>query len=57
MSDETTLETIQDSLVILTSETMKSNLTETIEKLENLEKESNLSNSGVRHVLKYDMRV
>ena len=50
MSDETTLETIQDSLVILTSETMKSNLTEAIEKLEKLETESNLSNSNVTHV-------
>ena len=55
MNDEkanevTTLETIQKSLVVLTSETMKSNLTEAIEKLESLEKESNLSNSDVRHV-------
>ena len=35
---------------MLTSETMKSNLTEAIEKLDDLEKESNLNNTNLRHV-------
>ena len=50
MNDETTLEMLQNSLVVLTSETMKSNLTKTIENLDNLEKESNLSRCNVTQV-------
>ena len=43
MSDETpnvvtTLETLQNSLVVLTAETMKSNLTEAIKEFESLKR-------------------
>ena len=61
MNDETnnevtTLEMLQNSLVVLTSETMKSNLTKTIEKLDNLEKESKLSSNSVIHAYKELMK-
>ena len=54
MNDEKTnnqrsnnLETLQKLLVVLTAKTMKSNLTKTIE---NLDKESKLSNTKLRQV-------
>ena len=61
MSDETTnevttLETLQNSLVVVTSETMKSKLTEIVEKLEKLETESELSSNSLRHAYKELMK-
>ena len=49
-NEVTTLETLQNSLVVLTAKTMKSNLTKTIDNLDNLDKESKLSNTKLRQV-------
>lgn len=55
MNDEkanevTTLKTAQESLVVLTFQTMKSNLTETINKLDELENKNKLSNKRIREI-------
>ncbi len=51
-NEVTALETLQKSLVDLTAETMKSNLTEAIKELESFERGSELNSSAVKQVYK-----